>query len=551
MRPNERGTAEHAAPDAEGLCASVFLRRAFMVELPLAGEVTIGRDADTDMQLGDGSVSRRHASLEMRQGHAILTDLASRNGTFVNGERLGHEPRRVTRGDEIALGAARVALVARAMVPSGVRAVLVRSALIDRLDADLARGADLEALALRSPQPWYETDGVAAWHAALPADVYVGLLGESALLVAGPAGAMARVHAGADLDAQSGTARASELGARSARELSTAALRALGAHRAPPRGKSAPVAIDAGMRKVYADAAKIAPSAVGVLLIGETGVGKEVLARFVHEHSGRQGRLVSVNTAALPEALVESELFGHERGAFSGAHQPKVGLIESANGGTLFLDEIGDLPGALQAKLLRVLEERSVRRVGSTQERKVDVRILAATHRDLERAVDEGAFRRDLLFRLNACTLLIPPLRERVDEIDALARTFADEASPRGAKKLAISREALEQLRGYAWPGNVRELRNVIERGVALAAGGDEISIEHLPEGLRRATSSPKPASVVGDVRDDMKDYERRRIVDALAQSSGNQSAAAKLLGLPRRTLAYKMARLAIRNTPE
>jgi transcriptional regulator with PAS, ATPase and Fis domain len=298
-----------------------------------------------------------------------------------------------------------------------------------------------------------------------------------------------------------------------------------------------------------------------VLLLGETGVGKEVLARFIHAESGRSGPLVSVNTAALPESLVESELFGHERGAFSGAIQAKVGLVEAAHGGTLFLDEIGDLPLPLQAKLLRVLEERAVRRLGSTQERKVDVRVIAATHRDLERAVAEGAFRRDLLFRINACTLHIPPLRERTPEIEPLALAFLREAARRATpprEPPALSPEAAELLRRYPWPGNVRELRNVVERGAALARTSDALLPEHLPDHVRApATTSatqPMPRVVAeaaqlpgGDVRGALNEYERQRILDALDQAGGNQSRAAKLLGLPRRTLAYKMARLGIR----
>jgi two-component system response regulator HydG len=305
------------------------------------------------------------------------------------------------------------------------------------------------------------------------------------------------------------------------------------------------------MRAVYEEAREIAPTAIGVLLVGETGVGKEVLARLIHASSGRGGPLISVNTAALPESLVESELFGHERGAFSGALTTKAGLMEAAHGGTLFLDEIGDLPLPLQAKLLRVLEERVVRRLGATQERKIDIRVIAATHRDLERAVAENAFRSDLLFRLNACTLRIPPLRERAEEIELLARELLGSVQG-AATPTALSPETLAILRRYPWPGNVRELRNVLERGAALARGGALLP-EHLPEHVRAPAADPpgrapgSTAAPPGDVRGALADYERQRILDALDQVHGNQSQAAKILGLPRRTLAYKMARLGIR----
>jgi DNA-binding NtrC family response regulator len=545
------------------LCASVLVGRPFLVELPATGAVVVGREADADLQLGCGSVSRRHAQLEMRGDHASLTDLGSRNGTFVNGERLEQGSRRVARGDELTFGSARVALFGRSTLPAGARAVLLRSALLARLDADLAGGADVHLVALRARTPWYEIDEILAWLSRLPAAATVGMLSEQALAIASedPRDLAGLGDDGPEVEV--GRAGRSTSGARSAEELVTAALRALiaghGPVRASPsgrRGAAGPGAPSApatpAMRAVHEEVRDIAPTMISVLLVGETGVGKEVLARLIHEWSGRGGRLITVNTAALPESLVESELFGHERGAFSGALTAKAGLVEAAHGGTLFLDEIGDLPLPLQAKLLRVLEERAVRRLGATQERKIDVRVIAATHRDLERAVAENAFRRDLLFRLNACTLRIPPLRERAEEIEPLALHLL--GSVRGAAPIELSPEALAILRRYPWPGNVRELRNVLERGAALTRGG-VLRPEHLPEHVR---APPPPAdppgrtpgstpAPLGDVRGALADYERQRILDALDQVHGNQSQAAKILGLPRRTLAYKMARLGIR----
>jgi DNA-binding NtrC family response regulator len=543
MGSSERETAEHAAPsaiDSTALCANVLVSRPFVVEFPLSGCVVFGRDADADLQLSHSSVSRRHAQLEMRGDQATVADLGSRNGTFVNGEGPLKGFLRVARGDEIAFGVARIVLLARTMVPAGVRPVLVRCALLSRLDAEIADGRELFVRVLRTPNAWFEIDAISAWLASLAPEAYAGILSDEALVVVG-AGVNVDALRPDALEIQVGLARQTEVRAESGIDLVTAALRAIGATRAK-RTDSRLVAVSPAMLRLYDEAAKIAPTNVSVLVIGETGVGKEVMARFLHERSGRRGPLVCVNTAALPEALVESELFGHERGAFSGALQAKTGLLEAANGGTLFLDEIGDLPLALQAKLLRVLEERTVRRVGATQERKIDVRVVAATHRDLERAVAEQSFRPDLLFRLNACTLQIPPLRERVVEIERLALELLNEAA--GARAISLAPETKDLLCAYDWPGNVRELRNVIERGAALAKGA--ILPEHLPDYVRAPRAPSDPTSPAG-VREDVKDFERQRIVDALAQTHGNQSQAAKLLGLPRRTLAYKMGRLGIK----
>jgi transcriptional regulator with PAS, ATPase and Fis domain len=446
------------------------------------------------------------------------------------------------------------------MIPAGAHPVLLRSTLLERIDAAIEGGGAVHLVAIRTRPCWYEVEALHRWLRSLPPDAVAGMLSEQALVVMS-----GEPLAGADrgADVAVGHAELRATGARTADELVTIALSPTLAPGARPRAAAVPAGpapASPATRAMREEAAKIAPSAVSVLLTGETGVGKEVLARFIHERSGRSGPLVSVNTAALPESLVESELFGHERGAFSGALQAKVGLVEAAHGGTLFLDEIGDLPLALQAKLLRVLEERAVRRLGATVERKVDVRVIAATHRDLERAVAEGTFRRDLLFRVNAATLVIPPLRERAVEIEPLAlellRDLAERATP-PRRPWGLSAEATALLRAYPWPGNIRELRNVVERGAALAPEAAALLPEHLPEHVRSprarpASDAPRgpadgPPPPSGDVRGALADYERRRILDALDQVQGNQSQAAKLLGLPRRTLAYKMARLGIR----
>jgi two-component system, NtrC family, response regulator AtoC len=308
---------------------------------------------------------------------------------------------------------------------------------------------------------------------------------------------------------------------------------------------------DPAMRALYAQAARAARTDINVLLLGETGVGKEVLARAIHAHSPRsKGPFMGINCAALADSLLESELFGSEKGAFTGAAAARPGLFEASNGGTVFLDEIGELPLPTQAKLLRVLEERVVMRVGSTRTRPIDVRFVAASNVDVEAASQQGGFRRDLFFRLNGITFVIPPLRDRSQEIEALAASFLTAAS-RGierARPPAISAPTLDLLNRYAWPGNVRELRNVIERAILLCLE-DTIRPEHLPPSLLAAvrTGGTQPSQSypsqgeTGALQTQMKSIERAKILEALDRCRGNQSEASQLLGMPRRTLVSRL----------
>ena len=292
------------------------------------------------------------------------------------------------------------------------------------------------------------------------------------------------------------------------------------------------IAESAAMRTAFAQAARAAPSGATVLILGESGTGKQVVAEFIHARSPRAAMpLVNVNCAALPEHLVESELFGHEKGAFTGADAQRRGRFEEADGGTIFLDEIGELPLPLQPKLLHVLESGRFRRVGGNEERQVDVRVIAATNRNLEGDVQSGAFREDLYFRLNVFALTLPPLRERRDDILPLAEVLLRDRK----KNLAPATE--RALMAYDWPGNVRELRNALERASLMAAGALLLPTD-LPPQVQEAKLAEQPGRVlVGD----MQEIQRRAILEALEKTGGNKTRAATLLNISRRNLIYKL----------
>jgi DNA-binding NtrC family response regulator len=298
------------------------------------------------------------------------------------------------------------------------------------------------------------------------------------------------------------------------------------------------------MRALYEEASRAARANISVLILGETGVGKEVLAHHVHLQSPRaSGPFVPLNCAALSPSLLESELFGHEKGAFTGALQSQPGVFESAHGGSVFLDEIGELAPEIQVKLLRVLEDRRVTRVGSRQGRDIDVRFIAATNTAVESAIAEGKFRQDLYFRINGMTLEIPALRDRQEEIGPLAQQFAEAAAASMGKSKAptVTDATRDVLLRHDWPGNVRELRNVIDRAVALC-DGDALLPESLPRNLLREPEDRSPSSTPMELlKSEMSMLERQRIIDVLEQCGGNQTKAAATLGMSRRTLVSRL----------
>jgi DNA-binding NtrC family response regulator len=465
--------------------------------LPDAGQVTIGRADACDVRIDDASISRKHATLHVggardsapprtprRRGPPLfIEDLGSANGTFLRGPRA---------------------------VPPAMRARPV-------LD-----GSDPPPPSVRPEEAAVQ---LAPGHKT-PISVGDFIDLGSTLLVVWPS---------------------EEVEKRD--------------ERGPGSTQPGVIIRDEAMRRLHEIIARIAVGNISVILLGETGVGKEVLAEAIHRRSPRVNRpFVGLNCAAFSETLLESELFGHEKGAFTGAVQAKSGLLETADGGTVFLDEVGELPLTLQGKLLRVLEEREVLRVGGLRPRPIDVRFIAATNRDLEADVARGLFRQDLYYRLNGISLVVPPLRERLAELPELARLFVTDAAKKNGIPRAptISDEAMALMERYRWPGNIRELRNVVDRAVLLC-GGTSILPEHLPaqrmahalESSPSSLTTPPPAFIPldktgsvpssGKLKTDVEAFERQRIIDALEKCGGNQTRAAKMLGISRRTLTNRL----------
>lgn len=292
------------------------------------------------------------------------------------------------------------------------------------------------------------------------------------------------------------------------------------------------------MQKIKATIETIKDSSSTVLITGETGTGKELISRALHFSSKRKDtQFIAVNCAAIPKELIEAELFGCEKGAFTGAHAKRIGKFEEASGGTIFLDEIGELDLGLQSKILRVLQEREIERLGSNRMIKVDCRVISSTNRDLRKEVREGRFREDLFYRLNVIEIKVPPLREKKEDIPLLASIFALEFSLKEQKKVRVSEQVMEALKEYQWPGNVRQLRNIIERAVVLTKG-DSITLSDLPEEFHPSGKAPEVMKT-GTVRQTLREIEIHAIKEALQKCDGNKSKAARMLGISRKAF-YK-----------
>jgi len=306
------------------------------------------------------------------------------------------------------------------------------------------------------------------------------------------------------------------------------------------------------MQEIFATIERVAPSRATVLLGGESGVGKDLIARAIHYHSPRRHRpFVKINCTALPENLMESELFGYEKGAFTGANTAKPGRFEQADTGTAFLDEIGDVPPAIQVKLLRVLQEREFERLGSNKTLHIDVRIVAATNQDLRAALEQGTFRQDLYYRLNVVPIDIPPLRERPEDIPFLAEHFVHKLAKASDSQVeSITDEAIRKLLGYHWPGNVRELENVIERSMVMCAGtrldAADIRLDTAPRARQQTASEAFLPDGIS-----LDDYEQSIIREALRRAGGNKSQAARLLGLTRNALRYRLSQMGLESAKD
>jgi len=559
--------------------------RSYPVPIPPAGELVIGRGPDAGLSLEDPQVSRAHVQLLRVPDGLRLTDLDSRHGTLLNGEPV-REPRLVRSGDVITLGATLLIVRRQARDPQ-TRNVGDQPLLLRRLAEELARVAQYEReLSLlvvrtvdrRDPAALLATiaDRMRPIDTVAPLGPHaLGVLlpevdAEDAVAFAQPIAALAD-HAvaigiatapfdGIDADALVSAARAAaQAGERGDVRRAIATVDVIEA------GPQRIVVVDPGMARLYELARRIARATLPVLIQGETGVGKELAAAAIHAFSPRASApFVSMNCAAITETLAESELFGYARGAFSGAVTAKEGLLEAASGGTVFLDEIGELSPAIQAKLLRVLESGELMRVGEVKPRTTDIRIVAATNRDLEREVAAGRFRGDLYFRLGAARLSIPPLRDRPRDIATLAARMLDAACERlGRPQLALSIGTALALFRHEWPGNIRELRHAIEYGAAAAPeSARELELWHLPAPLasrarrerdhsdeRRDAPPPSVAPPEGGFRpiaDEVRELERARMIAALRATSGLQNRAADLIEMPLRTFVTKLKRYAI-----
>ncbi|MEJ7603137.1 MAG: sigma 54-interacting transcriptional regulator [Kofleriaceae bacterium] len=531
----------------------VFYHRdgATVTQLVRGRPLVVGRASPSDVEIPDPGLSRQHARFWWDELGIWVEDLGSTNGTKKNGEAI--QRTQVSPVDEVAIGPVMVSVHVISSVDDELRGFDGHDRFVAAVADEVTRartfGRPLALVMVRASKDGQMNRWASRVRMALRPVDRVGIYGPASVLISLPEATPELVQSMTSELAGGAPALACKVAwfpgdGASVDEL-VAAVSAAG-RPAVPVPADAVVIKNPAMKEVMATVKRLASSTIAVLINGETGTGKEVIARAIHDGGPRKKQpLRSINCAAIPGMLIESVLFGHEQGAFTSADKSARGVFEQADGGTVLLDEIGELAAPAQAALLRVLETKKVTRVGGDREISVDVRVIAATHRDLEAMVDAGRFRQDLLYRLNTMTLRIPPLRERVDEIRPLAERFLKDASRQaGTDVRSIAPDAMAALEGYAWPGNVRELRNVIERAVVLASG-KAVTLAELSDRVRSGAPAPTSDSESGedssDYREHVRRYEAKLIVAALHKADGNQTEAARALGLPLRTLVHKI----------
>jgi DNA-binding NtrC family response regulator len=570
------GTVTHVGEILDGPRFSLLIYHrdgAEIVPLHEGQSLVLGRARPADVAIRDGSLSRQHGRFTLSDGTLWVEDLGSTNGTLINGKRISGRSR-VKPSDDVRLGAVTVAVHVLTPEEGGVQGLESHDRVVAKLEDEVQRAhafhRTVAVLMVRAAERkrghlsrWSQrvrqlirpVDSIALYDSTSALIVLVESNREDAArladaIVLGQVKDEPRLVCGiATFPESAGSTdellEVVRLAARQATE--RAPIRVAGASRdEASRDEEKPVVCSAKMVEIFRTAQRIAEASSPVLIYGETGTGKEVLARAIHQWSRRRGPLRCINCAAIPAQLVESALFGHERGAFTGADRQAKGLFEEADNGSVLLDEIGELSSAAQATLLRVIETKRVCRVGSSKEIPVDVRVLAATHRDLERMCEAGTFRTDLFYRLNTIVFRIPPLRERPEEIEPLVQLFVKQANRENRCRVRqVAPEALRLLSRYGWPGNVRELHNIIERAV-LIAQDETIAVDDLSERVRQRAAPAAPAAQAPEedgasIKDKLRRYEADLLLEALEANGWNQTRTAEALGMPLRTLVHKM----------